>query len=175
MTTGWLREYRGIPRDAMLVIGSSILPSLLLGMVFTDLPYHLTVIQGLPDLFMGAMIMVMGIAVILASPPMGAAADRYGRKRVLIISNIVMTASVILFAVIRDPLLLLIVAAVKGICEAGCSTSTVALLAEKSGSLSRTSAFALLGFLGTVAFAIGSFAIPLVLVFEWVGFDTRAA
>jgi predicted MFS family arabinose efflux permease len=32
-----------------------------------------------------------------------------------------------------------------------------------------------LSFLGTVAFAVGSFAIPLVLVFEWFGFDTRAA
>jgi MFS family permease len=175
MAGRWLGEYSTIPPEALLVITTSILPSLLLGMVFTDLPYHLTVIQGLPDLFMGALIMVMGIAVILASPPMGAAADRYGRKRVLIVSNIVMTASVILFAIVRDPLLLLIVAAVKGICEAGCSTSTVALLAEKSGSLSRTSAFALLGFLGTVAFAVGSFAIPLVLVFEWFGFDIRAA
>jgi MFS family permease len=86
-----------------------------------------------------------------------------------------MSASIILFAIVRDPLLLLIVAAVKGMCEAGCSTSTVALLAEKSGSLSRTSAFALLGFLGTIAFAIGSFAIPFVLVFEWFGFDLRAA
>src|SRR5512136_1869678 len=175
MAGRWLGEYSTIPPAAMLVITTSILPSLLLGMVFTDLPYHLTVIQGLPDLFMGALIMVMGIAVIIASPPMGAAADRYGRKRVLIISNIVMSASIILFAIVLDPLLLLIVAAVKGICEAGCSTSTVALLAEKSGSLSRTSAFALLGFLGTVAFAIGSFAIPLVLVFEWFGFDQRAA
>jgi len=175
MASGWLGEYRTIPPEALLVITTSILPSLLLGMVFTDLPYHLTVIQGLPDLFMGALIMVMGIAVIVASPPMGAAADRYGRKRVLIISNIVMSASIILFAIVRDPLLLLIVAAVKGICEAGCSTSTVALLAEKSGSLSRTSAFALLGFLGTIAFAIGSFAIPLVLVFEWFGFNLRTA
>jgi MFS family permease len=175
MASGWLGDYRTIPPEALLVITTSILPSLLLGMVFTDLPYHLTVIQGLPDLFMGALIMVMGIAVIVGSPPMGAAADRYGRKRVLIISNIVMSASIILFAIVRDPVLLLIVAAVKGICEAGCSTSTVALLAEKSGSLSRTSAFALLGFLGTVAFAIGSFAIPLVLVFEWFGFDVRDA
>lgn len=175
MAGRWFGEYSTIPPAAMLVITTSILPSLLLGMVFTDLPYHLTVIQGLPDLFMGAMIMVMGIAVILASPPMGAAADRYGRKRVLIVSNIVMTISIILFAIIRDPVLLLVVAGVKGVCEAGCSTATVALLAEKSGSGSRTSAFALLGFLGTVAFAIGSFAIPLVLVFEWIGFDVRAA
>jgi MFS family permease len=175
MESRWLGEYGTIPHQAMLVITSSILPSLLLGMVFTDLPYHLTIIQGLPDLFMGALIMVMGIAVILASPPMGAAADRFGKKRVLIISNVVMSASIILFAIVRDPLILLIVAAVKGICEAGCSTSTVALLAEKSGSISRTSAFALLSFLGTVAFAVGSFAIPLVLVYERFGFDTRAA
>lgn len=175
MASRWFGEYSAIPPGAMLVITTSILPSLLLGMVFTDLPYHLTVIQGLPDLFMGALIMVMGITVIVASPPMGAASDRFGRKRVLIISNIVMSASVILFAIVRDPLILLIVAAVKGICEAGCSTSTVALLAEKSGFLSRTSAFALLGFSGTVAFAIGSFAIPLVVIFEWFGFDTRTA
>jgi MFS family permease len=175
MTIDWIRDYRTIPPEAMLVITTSFLPSLLLGMVFTDLPYHLTVIQGLPDIFMGAMIMVMGIAVILSSAPMGAAADRFGRKPVLIINNIVMSVSVILFAVIQDPVILLIVAAIKGICEAGCSTSTVALLAEKSGSISRTSAFALLGFSGTFAFAIGSFSIPLVVIFEWFGFGTRAA
>lgn len=119
----------------MLVITTSILPSLLLGMVFTDLPYHLIVIQGLPDLFMGALIMVMGIAVIVASPPRGAAADRYGRKRILIISNIVMSGSIILFAIVRNLLILLIVAAVKGICEAVFLADRIIILSRRPGTI----------------------------------------
>lgn len=175
MASRWFRDFRAIPPEAILVISASVLPSLVLGMAFTDLPYHLTIIQGLPDLLMGTIIMVMGIAVILASPPMGVVADRYGRKRVLVISNLVMSASVILFAIVRDPAILLIVAVIKGVCEAGCSVSSVALLAEKTGPAFRTPGFALMGFASTTAFALGGFAIPLVIVFERIGFDTRRA
>lgn len=119
--------------------------------------------------------MAMGIATILASPPMGVLADRYGRRRLLLTSNFIMSVSIALFSVTRDPHLLVIVAVIMGICEAGCSTSSVALLAAKSGGTHRIPAFALLGFVSGTAFSLGGFTVPLVLIFEGIGFSSRDA
>lgn len=175
MAFRWFLSFRGISREARLVIYASFLPSFAIGMAFTDLPYHLTAVQGLSGLLMGTIIMVMGIATLIASPPVGILADRYGRKRVLIISNIVMSIGIALFSIFTSPVILILVAVVKGVCEAGCSTASVALLAAKSPPATRTPAFSILGFVSTTAFALGGFSIPLVLVFERMGLGNREA
>jgi MFS family permease len=53
--------------------------------------------------------------------------------------------------------------------EAAFAASVNALLAEKAGASSRTSAFSLYSFLSNMAWGIGGFAIPVVLVFQSLG------
>ena len=76
-------SYRGIPKEAKYLIYATLLPSVAYGMLYTDLAYFLTTIQGLSDFTMGLIVAIMGISMVVAGIPLGMIADRYGRKKVL--------------------------------------------------------------------------------------------
>ena len=61
-----LDEYKGISREAMFLIYANILPSVAIGMFYTDAAYFLTAVQGLPDVVMGTTIAAMGISACVA-------------------------------------------------------------------------------------------------------------
>ena len=166
-------DYRGISREAMILIYASILPALAFGMFYTDIAYFLTAVQGLSDIFMGSVIMVMGITTVVASIPLGITADRYGRRKVLIIGNVVASLMIAIFALTTEPAVLFLGAVLEGVSEAAYSASSSALMAEKAGDGRRTAVFSLSGFMGGIAFGIGGFAIPLVVVFEGFGYSNR--
>lgn len=107
-------DYRGIPRSARLLVYAGVMPALATGMVFNDLSYFLTQVQGIPATIMGSIIMVMGIAMVAASVPMGIAADRFGRKRIWIIGNTVASLDIALFALTTNIALLLFAAVLEG-------------------------------------------------------------
>lgn len=166
-------NYRGIPRQAMFLIYAGIFPALSYGMVYTDLSYFLTKVQGIPDFLMGTIVAIMGLSMVLSSIPMGIMADRFGRKRVLILGNIVASSVIAIFALTTNIMLLLLAAFFEGISEAAFASSSSALLADLAGDEKRTSAFTLLGFLSSIASGIGSFVIPLVTIFEALGFSSK--
>jgi len=168
-------DYRGIPREAMILIYASILPALAFGMFYTDIAYFLTAVQGFSDIFMGTVIMLMGITTVVASIPLGIAADRYGRRKVLIIGNVVASLMITIFALTTNPAVLMLGAVLEGVSEAAYSASSSALMAEKAGDERRTAVFSLSGFMGGIAFGVGGFTIPLVIVFEGFGFGNREA
>jgi MFS family permease len=168
-------DYRGIPREAMFLIYAGILPALAYGMFYTDIAYFLTVVQGLKDVFMGSVIMVMGITTVVAGIPLGIAADRYGRRKILIIGNIVASAMIAVFALTSDPTILILGAVLEGISEAAYMAASSAIMADKAGDEKRTAVFSLSGFMSGIAFGVGSFAIPLVVVIEGYGFSNREA
>jgi MFS family permease len=70
-------------------------------------------------------------------------------------------------------MLLLIAAILEGISEAAILTSSSALLADKTDNEKRTTVFSLYGFAQSIAFGLGSFAIPALLVFELFGFTNK--
>ncbi len=140
------------------------------GMFYTDLSYFLTSVQGLSIPLMGVIVTVMGVSTFVASIPLGAAADKYGRKRLHIIGNVLASAIIAVFALTTNVAVLLVAAVVEGIAEAAFAASANALLAEKAGEHRRTSAYSLFGFVQSVAFGIGSLMIPVVMVFEGFGF-----
>jgi MFS family permease len=119
---------------------------------------------------MDLIVTVMGVSAFAASIPLGAAADKYGRKRLYIIGNIMASAIIAVFALTTNVAFLIVVAIVEGIAEAAFAASTNALLAEKAQERRRTRAYSLLGFVQSAAFGAGSLLIPLVMVFEGVGF-----
>jgi MFS family permease len=139
-------------------------------MLYTDLSYFLTVVQGVPAGFMGLVITSMGVSTFVASIFLGIAADIYGRKIFLVGGNVLASVILIAFALTTNPLLLLAVAIFEGISEAAVLASSSALLAEKVNDEKRTNAFSLYGFAQNIAFGFGSLAISAVLVFELFGF-----
>ena len=151
--------YRGMSKEAKYLIYSSVLPSVAYGMFYTDIAYFLTTVQGLSFNLMGLIITVMGVSTFATSVPMGIAADKYGRKRVLILGNIIASVIIAVFALTTNPALLIIAAIFEGISEAASSASSSALLAEKAEGAKRNSAFSMFGFAQSTAFGLGAIAI----------------
>jgi MFS family permease len=146
-------------KEAKYLIYSSVLPSVAYGMFYTDIAYFLTTVQGLSFNLMGLIVTVMGISTFATSVPMGIAADKYGRKRVLILGNIIASVIIAVFALTTNPALLIIAAIFEGISEAASSASSSALLAEKAEGAKRNSAFSMFGFAQSTAFGLGAIAI----------------
>jgi MFS family permease len=149
------------------------MPSVAYGMFYTDISYFLTTVQGVSYEVMGIVMTAMGLSTFLSSTFLGIFADRYGRKRMLVTGNVL--ASIILagFVLTTNPVLLLAVAIFEGIAEAAVLASSSALLAEKAENTNRNSVFSLYGFAQSIAFGIGSMAIPAVVIFETFGFTNR--
>lgn len=168
-----LSSYRGLPKEAKYLIISAALPFIAYGMFYTDLSYFLTSVQGLSIPLMGLIVTVMGVSTFVTSIPLGVVADKYGRKRLHIVANVMASAIIAVFALTTNFAVLLVAAIAEGMAEAAFAASTSALLAEKAEEERRTSAYSLLGFVQSVAFGVGSFMIPMVMIFEGVGFTNR--
>ena len=165
--------YRGMPKDVKYLVYASIMPSVAYGMLFTDLSYFLTAVQGVSAGFMGMVITSMGVSTFVASIFLGIVADFYGRKRLLLGGNLFASATLMVFALTTNPFLLLVAAILEGTSEAAILASSSALLAEKVNDKKRTSVFSLYSFAQSIAFGLGSLAISAVLVFELFGFTNR--
>ena len=84
---------------------------------------------------------------------------------------LVASGILVIFALTTDPAILLVAAILEGISEAAVFSATNALLADKAKNEKRNSVFSMHAFAQSVAFGIGSFAVPVVLVFEYYGFS----
>ena len=154
-----LNTYSGMSKEAKYLIYSSVLPSVAYGMFYTDIAYFLTTVQGLSFNLMGLIVTVMGVSTFATCVPMGIAADKYGRKRVLILGNIIASVIIAVFALTTNPSLLIIAAIFEGISEAASLSSSSALLAEKAENAKRNSVFSMSGFAQSTAFGLGAIAI----------------
>jgi MFS family permease len=168
-------EYRAIDPQAKLLIYLSFAPSLAYGLIYTDLAYFLTTIQGVPAAFSGLVFTIMALTTVLTSLPMGALADRYGRLRFLILGNVLASLTMVLFVVSTDRMLLIAAAVAEGATEAAFASSSSALLAEKAGNVGRTAAFSYMSFLSNAAYGLGGFALPLVLILQSVGLGAASS
>ena len=171
----FFESYRELPRDAKYLIYSAVLPFAAYGMFYTDLSFFLTSVQGLSIALMGLIVTVMGVSTFAASIPLGVVADKYGRKRLYILGNVLASVILAVFALTTNIFVLLTAAVIEGISEAAFAASANALLAEKAQENRRTSAYSLFGFVQSIAFGVGSLIITLVMVFENAGFSNSQA
>ena len=162
-----------MPKEAKYLIISAVLPFAAYGMLYTDLSFFLTKVQGISIPLMGLIVTVIGVSTFAASIPLGVAADKYGRKRLYITGNILASLIIAVFALTTNLAVLLVAAVAEGIAEAAFAASANALLAEKAQEQRRTDAYSLFGFVQAAAFGAGSLMIPLVMIFETVGFNNR--
>lgn len=165
-----LGTYRGLPKEATRIIYSLIVPSIAYGMLYTDISYFLT-LQGLSDVTMGLIVMVMGISTFTASIPLGMVADRYGKKKMLILGNIAASVTIAVFALTTNVGILFMAAILEGVAEGASAAATSALLAEKCEAIQRNSVFSLFGFAQSMAFGAGGFTVLAVGVFQAMSFN----
>jgi MFS family permease len=112
---------------------------------------------------------VMASTLVVASIPLGILADRYGRRKLLVLGNISASLSLVAFALTSNFELILIVAVLEGLGEAAFAVSGSALLADLAGNEKRTAAFSLQAFVGWIAGALGSLAVSSVILFQNIG------
>lgn len=159
-----LDEYRGIPRQAQLLVYLSVVPSVAIGFLYTEISYYLTTVEGISSYWEGAIITTFGFAVVATSVPLGILADRYGRRKMLILGNLSAGASLIGFSFTSNVGLLILLAALEGTGEAAFAVSFSALIADRAGDEKRTAAFSLGFFLNWVGEAVGAFSISSAVV-----------
>lgn len=168
-------EYKGIPSQAMLLVYLSLIPNVAIGFIYTDLAYLLPNVKGLDPTLAGVVGSVMGVTLVAESIPMGIVADRFGRRKMLILGNVCASLSLIGFALASSFPQFVVIAFLEGTGEAAAAVSVSALLAEKAGDQKRTSAFSLLAFSGWIAGAAGAFIISSVLPLQNVGLSVEGA
>src|SRR5271157_2667179 len=151
-----LDEYRGIPRQAQFLVILSIVPSVAIGWLTTDISYYLTTVQGVATFWGGLTISTFGFAVVGSSIPLGIIADRFGRRKMLILGNIFQGASLLGFALTTNVGLLVLFGAAEGVGEAAFAVSLSALIADRAGETKRTPAFSLAFFVNWIGMAFGA-------------------
>jgi MFS family permease len=172
---GLFSEYRGIPAQAKLLVYLSFIPGIAIGFIYSDLSYFLPNVQNLPPVQAGYVGTVMGLSLVGLSIPFGILADRYGRRRMLIIGNVCASLSLMGFALTNGLYFYLLIAFLEGTGEAAYAVSVQALLAEKAGDSKRTAAFSLQAFLGWISGALGGFILSSLYALQGVGLGSREA
>jgi MFS family permease len=167
--------YSEIPGKAKLLVYLSFFPSLALSLIYTDLSYFLTSVQGLSLFFTGVVLTTMGVTVVAMSVPLGILADRYGRRKFLLAGNLLASLTLAMFALTTNQVLLIFAAVIEGTTEASFATAGTALLTGLAGDSSRTAAFSLSSFVQNMAYGLGGFALPVVLVLKSFGLSDSSA
>ena len=162
----FLDEYRGIPHEANLLIVSSLFLWAVVGLFFITLQVFL-LLEGVSFATSGLILTVAGITAASSTLLFGGLADRYGRKRFVLLGGILASISLAAFGLVPANApwgvpSLFGAAVLAGLAEAMYASSWGAMLAEKATNEKRTSAFSLSFFIATISAAVGGFS-PSIL------------
>src|SRR5438874_7101444 len=154
-------EYKGIPHEANLLIYSSFFTWAAAGLLFISLQVFL-VLEGISFATSSLILGTFGIVSASSTLVFGGVADRYGKKKLVVIGGVLGSLGLAMFAVDSNIAHLFGAAVLAGLSEAMYASSWSAMLADKAGNLKRTSAFGLSFFVATIASALGGFSTSLL-------------
>jgi len=112
----------------------------------------------------GLILGVNGIAVVVASIPLGIYADRKGKKPILFLGLLVFPFTLLVYALTRELEALLFASAIAGLVEGAFLSTWNALIADMTDTKNRDNAFSLSFIVATLAFGIG-YAVPFAFPF----------
>ncbi len=147
---------------SLLILGGVII-SVPIGFLLVSLPVYL---QRLPTFeaettIIGVVLAATGVTAVALMVPVGLMADRFGRRRVLILGGLSASLSLFLLGFADSFLGVLVYAILFGTAEAFYFTTWNALLADASSERTRTTAFGV----SFTASAIGMAAGTLIGIF----------
>lgn len=154
-------DYKGIPREASLLIYSSFFTWAAAGLLFISLQVFL-VLEGISFATSSLILGTFGIVSAGSTLLFGGLADRYGKKKLVVMGGILGSVSLAIFAIDSNIPHLFGAAVLAGLSEAMYASSWSAMLADKAGNVKRTSAFGLSFFVATIASALGGFSTSLL-------------
>lgn len=154
---GYLATYRTLSRDARLLIASGTVFSIPFGVIAVALPIYLKLL-GHPEVAIGAFFSVVGGVAVVLAIPFGIVADRFGRKRMMILGGIAGGTSFLLLPFGTSLAALYAIAGISGLSQALAFSTLQALLADASTEENRTTVFGLSFFTQAAATALASLA-----------------
>ncbi|RLG20046.1 hypothetical protein DRN74_06070, partial [Candidatus Micrarchaeota archaeon] len=131
-----------------------------------SLPYYIPHVLGLPGWVMGIIITISGLTGVVLSWPFGYLSDRYGRRRIYALGGIFSSMAMVVVAYAGRFEELILAAVISGFSGAMLGSSYNALLADKAAGESRTRAFSLSFFVGTLGMAAGGFILRALYPLE---------
>jgi MFS family permease len=160
-------EYKGIPREANLLIYSSFFNWAAEGLFFISLQVFL-VLEGISFSTGGYILGTFGVVSATSTLLFGGLADRYGKKKFVVGGGVLASLAIAIFGLDTNVSHLFGAAVLAGLSEAMYASSWGAMLADKAGNLKRTSAFGLSFFVATISAALGGFSTSLLAVMKSV-------
>ncbi|MGB9815666.1 MAG: MFS transporter [Thermoplasmata archaeon] len=156
--------FRRFPRDAKLLIISSIVMSFTQGYMFVDFSIYLSQV-GYSTYWIGIVLSVPTFLGALFMIPMGHLSDMYGRKRFILLARFFSFLGAVIYFLTYNLILVILAGIFQGIAFANASSSYNALMAEKTTSEDRNLIFASNSFLSGMAQAAGMFygSIPPII------------
>jgi MFS family permease len=101
------------------------------GLIKTAVPLYALLVFGMKITSIMALVLIQNIVPLLLRPVFGTLADKYGKKRVFMISLTIRTMVSVLYAVATLPLLF-VVSAVRGIADSAKGPSASAMIADNT-------------------------------------------
>jgi len=166
----YLRRFRGFQRDAKLMIWAGLIESLVFPLVFGFvLVIYLDVLGYSPVLF-GLLAFVMEITHVVVLIGSGYLADRFGRKRIMLIGSIFGTLGMLLLAFLESVPVFLLASFLLGASSGFWGPAFTAMLAEKTSEKRRGYLFSLnsiISHLGSGLITLIAGFIPLFFISEF--------
>ncbi len=173
---GYLRRFRGFRRDAKMLVSASLIQHLGFALNGFVLVLYLDVLGHSPVLFgtLGLLMELSHVAVLLGS---GYLADRYGRKRMLLLGAILGTIGIMIFAFFESIPMFFLASVFLGASSGFWGPAFSALLSEKTTTKRRSYLFSLnsmVGLMGSGAITLIGGFVPLLFI-DHLGFGNEAA
>ena len=131
-----------------------------IGFISVSLPIYLKRL-GFDEILAGTFFTVSGITSVALVIPLGILADRYGRRRIVLLGCCTFVLAVALLVLAESYIAFVAAAATLGLAEALMYSTFDALLADATTPAQRTAAFGFTFFLSTLAFAAGNLVATL--------------
>lgn len=156
--------FRKFPRDAKLLILSSIVMSFTQGYMFVDFSIYLSQV-GYSTYWIGIVLSVPTFLGALFMIPMGHLSDMYGRKKFILLARLFSFLGAVIYFFTYNIIMIVMAGIFQGIAFANASSSYNALMAEKTTLEDRNLVFASNSFLSGMAQAAGMFygSIPPII------------
>jgi len=150
--------YRALSRDAKLLVFAGGVNSIPFGVNAVALPVYLTDHLGYLPVVAGTVFTIQGAVAVALTIPLGIVADRFGRKRIVVLGGLFAAASFFLLPFAASIVALYAAAVCAGLAGAFAFAPLQALLAEASADEERTVVFGMSFFLQSAAQSLASLA-----------------
>lgn len=135
------------------------------GMIKTAVPLYALLVFGMKITSVMGLVLVQNIVPLLLRPVFGTLADKYGKKKVFLVSLTIRTVVSVLYAVATLPMMLFVISMIRGIADSAKGPSASAMIADNTDENHIAQAYSWYTTTKSTSGGIGEALAAFVLVF----------